>query len=216
MTPACEVLQILQPAYEPCAGFQQGSCSHMRWAPIEGHVPRGFCGAIGNVDEVRLILVCAEPGNPHANESHLGDNTPSGRLESVNRHAWLCFENRTDQFHKNVREIMELCWPSIPFETQMRRTWITDSVLCSALTEGGRLPVKVERECVGRYLIPQLHLFPNAVVASLGRKAKNRLEAAGITGFVTAGAAAPPGCYLSGVYDSWMRLADLIRSQFPA
>lgn len=178
-------------------------------------MPRGFCGAIGSAAEVRLVLVCAEPGNPHFLEKHVGDDTPEGSLHSVSQYAWLCFEKGPDLFHRNVRRILDLCWPGVPFHTQMRRTWITDSVLCSAKEEGGRLPVKVERECGERFLAPQLRLFPSAVVAALGRKAAARLNRAGITDFVAAGVAAPPACNMLGVTESWERLAELVRERFP-
>jgi len=216
MTPCQEVLQALQPAYAPCAAFADGACAQLRWAPEEGHVPRGFCGAIASAEEVRLVLVCAEPGNPHFLEKHVGDGTPDGMLQSVSDYAWQCFEKGPDLFHRNIRRILDLCWPGVPFQDQMRWTWITDSVLCSAKVEGGRLPVKVEGECGRRYLVPQLKLFPSAVVAALGRKAEDRLKRAGITDFVAAGVAAPPACNMPEVAESWSRLAELVRQRFPS
>jgi hypothetical protein len=108
----------------------------MRWAPDEGHVPRGFCGAGGTLEEVRLVLVVAEPGDPHAGERHGANPAAEGRLDSAYAYAYECFKSGKDLFHRNVRLILNLCWPDIDFDEQMRRTWITESVLCSARTEG--------------------------------------------------------------------------------
>jgi hypothetical protein len=214
--PAGALLQVLEPAYGPCAGFATACKDKARWSPVEGHVPRGFCGAAGGVDEVRLILVCAEPGDPHAEESHEGGGTAPGRLESASRYAWEGFKTGKDQFHRNVRKVLDLCWPDSDFDTQMRLTWITDSVLCSAQAEGGRVSIKVERECGHRYLIPQLGLFTGAIVAALGRKAQHRLTRAGVTDFIAVGSVAPPGCNNSGVAESWERLGMIVRERFPS
>ncbi|MGF6239768.1 hypothetical protein P3T42_001500 [Paraburkholderia sp. GAS38] len=214
MMPNRDVRQILLPAYQPCASCVEGDCrNRARWDPPAGHVPRGFCGATGAVDEVRLILVCAEPGDPHSGESHTGDATASGLLDSACEYAWYGFSSGKDLFHRNVRKILDLCWPDADFETQMRRTWITDSVLCSAQKEGGRVSIKVERECARRFLAPQVRLFDKAVVAALGKKAERRLKIAGIEGFISAGSVAPPGCNHVGVYESWLRLAKLVRER---
>jgi len=90
--------------------------------------------------------------------------------ESVCEYAHLCFRGGKDLFHRNVHTILDLCFPDLPFEAQIRFTWITDSVLCSAPAECGGAPPSVERECVARFLQPQLALFPCAVVAALGAK----------------------------------------------
>lgn len=215
MTPASDVLRLLQPAFEPCVGFQGRACAQNTWDPQAGHVPRGFCGAVGGANEIRLVLVCAEPGDPHPSENHASDGTPEGRLDSVSRYAWECVRNGNDRFHKNLRTILDLCWPGTDFETQMRRTWITDSVLCSAKKEGGRIPVAVERECANRFLLPQIGLFPGAIVAALGKKAEHRMRQAGIGDFVAVGTAAPPGCNQTGVRESWHHLAGIVHERFP-
>ncbi|ENZ78078.1 hypothetical protein OR214_02354 [Ralstonia pickettii OR214] len=215
MTPTSDVLRLLQPAFEPCAGFQGEACSQNTWDPQAGHVPRGFCGAVGGVSDIKLVLVCAEPGDPHPSENHASDGTAAGRLRSVSHYALECVRNGNDRFHKNLRTILDLCWPDTDFETQMRWTWITDSVLCSAKKEGGRFPVRVERECAKRFLVPQISLFPGAIVAALGKKAEHRMRQAGIVDFVAAGAAAPPGCNQAGVRESWHHLAGIVHVRFP-
>lgn len=65
------LVELLAPAYAPCAGFSD-KCREMRWNPAEGHVPRGFVGAAGSPEEIELVLVCAEPGDPHQGETHGG------------------------------------------------------------------------------------------------------------------------------------------------
>ena len=64
-----EMLEVLAPAYTPCRHFS-GQCKSMRWNPSNGHVPRGFCGADGDLSEIELILVTAEPGDPLAHEDY--------------------------------------------------------------------------------------------------------------------------------------------------
>lgn len=95
MTLAQPLLDVLLPAYAPCSGFK-ATCRAMRWVPHQGHVPRGFCGAAGRLDEVRLVLVCAEPGDPHDGESHAADGTAEGQLRSAYGYAWRSFENGKD------------------------------------------------------------------------------------------------------------------------
>ncbi len=213
MHPAPTVQALLRSAYEPCVGFAD-ACRSAKWNPAEGHVPRGFCGAIGEPEEVRLVLVCAEPGDPHASESHVGDGSPAGRLSSVSSYTWACFAHGKDQFHRNIRELLNLCWPRLMFEQQMRKTWITDSVLCSASRECGPVGRRMEQECAKRYLAPQVRKFQGALVVALGRKADERLRRAGITGVEYAYSVAPPGCNLRPARDSWARIAGLVRDRF--
>lgn len=212
-TPSPAVLFLLNAAYEPCPGFA-GGCRQAVWDPSAGHVPRGFCGAISGTADVQLVLVCAEPGDPHHTESHAGDGSAAGRLESVSRYAWECFASGKDLFHRNVRTLLSLCWPGATFEDQMKRTWITDSVLCSATQECGPVPGSMERECAARYLVPQLGQFPNAIVVALGRKAERRLRQAGASGFVHAYSVAPPGCNHTPARASWERIAALVQDRF--
>jgi hypothetical protein len=110
-------------------------------------------------------------------------------------------EYRVDQFASNIREILDLAWPGEAFENQMRKTWLMESVLCSAATEGAPVSPIVEKAC-RRYILAQLALFPKARVVALGGKARQRLRAAGVH-FVAAYAASPPGCNFAGARQSW-------------
>jgi hypothetical protein len=195
-----QLQRVLLPAYAPCLAFA-GVCRRMRWAPARGHVPRGFCGASGALKEVQLVLVTAEPGNPHPGEQHLAQGTPAERLASAYRYATECLRSGKDLFHRNLRQFLALCWPHDTFDQHLRKTWLTDAVLCSAAREGGSVPRAVERECRTRYLEAQLALFPGAVIVALGGKAERRL--AGIPGVVAARSVAPSGCNRRDAKESW-------------
>lgn len=204
-----QVAELLLQAYEPCGAFT-AACRTMRWAPASGHVPRGFCGATGHLHEVELVLVCAEPGDPHSQESH-GGASPLELLQSAYAYAYMCLRDRKDLFHRNIRHILDTCFPNQAFDDQLRRVWITDSVKCSARKEGGSVPVAVARECRDRFLVRELALFPGAVVAALGKKAATRLV--GVSGVVCVGAAAPPYGVTRAARDSWPRIAEAVRAK---
>ena len=204
-----KLLDVLLAAYQPCAGFYH-ACTSMRWDPASGYVPRGFYGATGSLEEVKLVLVGAEPGDPHSGESHAAEE-PSAQFQSAYNYAGQCFHSGTDLYHRNMRLVLEMCWPDETFEQHMRKTWITDSVLCSAQMEGGRVPAIVTRECRSRYLQRQLALFPDAVVVALGNKAYQRL--AGYPGIIKAFAVAPPGCNRRDARESWSDVARAVRAR---
>lgn len=168
----------------------------MRWSPESGHVPRGFLGATGELEEVELVLVVAEPGNPQPDERHSG-------IESALQAAHFFHSSRRDQFHQNVGYILNLCWPHLTFDEQLRKVWLTESVLCSAPVEGGRVRHPVEVACGEKYLRHQLDLFPHALVVALGQKAQRRLRAIGFKRFLAADSVAPPGCNRRGARLSW-------------
>jgi hypothetical protein len=210
MEPHPELVAILLRAYEPCAAFV-GPCHRMRWNPTQGHVPRGFCGATGRLEDVELVLVCAEPGDPHDQESHAPSGCALDRLRSAHEYAYDCFKNSKDLFHRNIRYILDSCFPKLSFDDQMQHTWITDSVLCSAERECGSVPAAVGRECRSRYLDQQLKLFPRATVVALGRKAATRL--AGAPGLVIVDAAAPPRGANPRAKESWQKIVARLQER---
>ena len=188
---------ILAPAYMPCAEFES-ACTQMRWNPGAGHVPRGFLGGSGTLEEIELVLVFAEPGDPHSAECHDG-------LESAYEYANFAVKSGKDEFHRNIRMILDSCWPELSFEEQMRKVWLTDSVLCSASKECGNVPKATERSCGQRYLIPQLNLFPSALIVAVGGKAQRRLRTLGFNRFLAVYSVAPPGCrtHKKQAQESW-------------
>lgn len=202
MKPCREVRKILEPAYAPCEHFQ-GACKSLCWAPDIGHVPRGYLGATGTLSEIRLVLVFAEPGDPHDSERHESMDTSLA-------YTYECMKNGTDLFHRNVRGILDLCFPEDSFDAQLRKTWLTESLMCSAPVESGKVASTAWRACTTSYLKPQLSLMPNAIVAALGSKARDRLKSIGVD-FIAAGAAAPPGCNFAGVRESWQQIAAAVQ-----
>ena len=44
-----------------CSNFEDCGADY---APEKGHVPRGFSGATGSLDEVYLVIVSAQPSKP--------------------------------------------------------------------------------------------------------------------------------------------------------
>lgn len=192
------LLEILKSAY-PCSGFA-GACRSMRWDPLKGHIPRGFLGATGELSEVELVLVFAEPGNPHP-----GDHQT---MEEALVHAYHSFKTGRGVFHQKARAFFDLCWPGLTFEDQLRRVWVTESVLCSAEWSTGPVAREVEMECGARYLIEQLKLFPNAMVVALGSKAKKRLSRLGLHRIHSAYAFGLPGCNKEEALPSWVRISE--------
>jgi hypothetical protein len=218
-----QVRAVLRPAYGPCEGFA-GNCGSMIYKPNEGHIPRGFCGATGALEDVRLLLVCAEPGDPLSTENYGGTRNPDALLKSACFYAWQCFETERDLFHWNIRCILNLCFPCSSFTEQMRYAMITDAVLCSAKEEGGYVGSPIAKECAQRYLLKLIKILPNATIAALGRKARQRLFLAGLSDrsgvsdryFVPASSAAPPGCYQKRAWKSWEEIAKVVSSHTSA
>lgn len=199
---------ILSPAYR-CCEFDGGCAGEMRWSPSGGHVPPGFAGATGSPAEVELVLLVAEPGDPKYGESHEG-------LATAYSYAMNSFRTSRDVFHQNVRKILDLCWPDASFEEQMRRTWLTESVLCSAVEIAGPVSRGASLACGKRYLLPQLALFPNALLVALGTKAQKRLQSLGIQNFTSAFAVGKPGCFQRGALPSWEQVAAEVQHRTAA
>lgn len=204
-----ELQAILAPAY-PCSEMLSGACfGKMLWNPAQGHVPRGFVGATGELSEVQLVLVVAEPGPPATDEEH------SGLLQSAYDYAVESFRAAKGVFHQNVRSILDLCWPGLSFDEQLRRFWLTESVLCSAESALGRVPRQVEHACGHRYLLRQLKLFPSALVVGLGGKSHQRLKQLGVRDFLRVHAVAPPAGNKPKSKETWKRIPIGLRSRFP-
>ena len=187
LMPNNSLLQVLRPALNPCPHFD-GACSrYCRWDPPNGHVPRGFGGGNANdLSDIKLIIVTAEPADPADDEVYSGT-----AHEMIAAHAefvasvlkdpsLLRRSGRNQRYHKNLRRILDLCWPDLPLDEQLERTWLTNTVLCSAAQSGAAVHRDVERTCVRTYVGPQIALLPHAFVLALGHKAKRRLSREGI------------------------------------
>lgn len=207
----CEAVRaIMRPALAPCSEFE-GTCrDSMRWAPEQGHIPRGCCGALAGAEDVRVIMVVAEPGDPHPDEHYPAAATPDDYLARCTAHAFRCFAHGRDRYHANARAFLDLCFPGMAFSEQLRHAWITESCLCSAAKECGHVPAGVAQRCAERYLAPQLRLFRGAAVVAFGAKAQARLRALGIA-CIDAGALAPPGCNRQEARQSWAAAAARVQ-----
>lgn len=163
-------------------------------------MPRGFIGALGTLEEIELVLLIAEPGDPYSSERHEGSN-PIEFIDDVCSYAFAQYERGTDLIHRNMRGILDRCWPGQTLREQLRKSWISETYLCSAVREGGSVPAASWRTCTRDYLAPQLRVLRECVVVAFGKKAQQR--SAGFPFVHRAGAVSPPGCNFAGVKASW-------------
>lgn len=198
---ATELRDVLVPAY-PCASLE-GACKDMRWQPALGLFPRGFTGATGDLTDVALVLVFAEPGEPPTGAKPQPDMKPAELIEVSSASVSKAFETSSGAFHGNVRYLLDRCWPAVPYAEQLRRTWMTEAVLCSAEVTTGPVPKVVEKECGSRFLRRQLELLPDAFVVALGGKANRRLKMCGRPADASVIAAGLPGEYSKKAKPSW-------------
>ncbi len=179
------LLDLLLPAYAPCQHFAGACANACTWEPDRGLVPCAFGGATGSLDDVKLVLVTAEPGDTPDDANYRGSATDmlhnSLRVftEAMQR-GGLVRQGRPTSFHRNMCRILDYFWPDQSLAEQLRKTWTTNAVLCSARVSGGRHPRRVEAACAATYLAPQLALLSHAFVFVLGDKARDRLVAAGL------------------------------------
>lgn len=201
-----KLIELLLEAYRPCRNF--GVCREAKWDPALGHIPRGFLGATGALEDVELVMVFSEPGRPHSNERYGPVDDPMRLLESAVRHTYHSFANGTDRFHRNVRWFMSRLYPELTFEEQLRHVWLTEGRLCSIDVEIGSTK---DRTCAAHYLLRQVQLLSNATVVAFGGKAKHYVH--GLKGdWLEAYALAPPGAYHKPAVPSWERAIAQIKS----
>ncbi len=174
--PCSELLEVLKPAYAPCQHFSGACAGCAQWSPERGFIPRGFIGAFGNLEEVELVLLVAEPGNPLDDEQYPATQSISEMLNACCGYVFEQFETGRNPFHQNIRFILDACWPGLDLREQLRKTWITETCLCSAPVESGPVRNATERACRDQYLIPQLNLLKGRLIVALGTKAQNRLN----------------------------------------
>lgn len=203
MTPTREIVRVLERAY-PCAGFEE-SCRELVWDPGAGHLPRGYGGATGTADDVRVVLVTSPPGEPDTDEALDPDAGPLPTIDAICRRTYLDLTRGRDQYHRNLRYILDLIFPGAGLEEQLRRTWLTRSVLCSAATAGEDIPAAASLACRLNYLDRELEVFANARVVALGMAARRRLK--GYPGLLEGGDPAPPFCNQRSVREGWIAMA---------
>ncbi len=221
--PAVELVDLLRSAYDPCPEFT-GDCRDVaRWAPHEGHVPRGYFGAHGTLDEVEVILLLAEPGDPFEGDTFPLDMDATAIIGRVStntsrNYGGSCECIRQPCFHANMRKILNLLVPDKHLSKQLRKVWISETYLCSAPNEGGGVPAVAERACARKFLLRQLSLLPDLPVVALGGKAQKRIRRllSDVPGLehrlIDAWAASPPGANSPKARQSWVLAADQVRA----
>ena len=214
-TPARELYDVLLPAYGPCPGFESTCKDIARWNPRGGHVPRGFAGALSTLEEVEVVLIVAEPGDPYDSDPISPTLTLDGMLNQTCEDTFEHYRDGVDPFHRNMRFLLDLIFPNIRFEEQLKKAWITESYLCSALQEGGNVPAKAWRGCAERYLTQQLSLFQGLPVIALGGKAQQRASRYA-PNLIKAYAIAPPGSNHKPARPSWIAAAAQAREMINA
>lgn len=207
MRPNDRLLEHLRAAYLPCGNF--GICRQAQWAPESGHIPRGFLGATGALEDVELVMVFAEPGHPHPGEVYDSRDSPETLLESGMHHTYQAFATGTDLFHRNVRWFMDQLYPNLTFDQQLRHVWLTEGRLCSIENEIGGLR---DHLCAQRYLRAELEMLPNATVAAFGGKAQDYIRGLKVE-HLKAYAFAPPGANHKPARPSWEKALENIKSR---
>ena len=194
--PNPELISVLLEAYAPCKNF--GICKEAKWAPKEGHMPRGFLGATGELREVEVVMIFAEPGRPHGGETY-DDGDPLNYMMQGIQHTYDCFANGTDLFHQNTRWFLSQLYPQMNFDEQLKYVWMTEGRLCSIANEIGKMN---DRTCANYYLARQLELLPNATVVAFGKKTQNYMRQINHP-YIDARALAPPGANHKPARPSW-------------
>lgn len=202
-----ELVGSLRQAYSPCPNLCM--CSGATWKPAAGHVPRGFLGALGDLEEVEVIMVFAEPGHPHDDESYDPEASGEDILMQTVAHTLRSVRDGRDLFHRNIRWFLDRLYPRQTLDTQLRRAWLTESRLCSIPQEtGGR----TDRICATRYLAEQVRLMPQATVIAFGAKAAHSMRDLPCN-WISAYSLAPPGANHRPARPSWEAAIAVIEAK---
>ncbi len=202
--PHQSLVEVLLPAYSPCSNF--GTCPEAVWQPKAGHMPRGFLGATGELAEVRLVMIFAEPGHAYGEEYDPNITPVDLMLEGV-KHTYSCFASGRDLFHRNARWFLSELFPGLSFDEQLKHVWMTEGRLCSVANEIGGMK---DRTCASRYLLQQINLLPNATVVAFGGKAQDYMKLVN-RNWTKAIALSPPGANHRSAKPSWLAAIEEIR-----
>ncbi len=220
--PCKELTAILLPAYTACAGKVKSCPCGRGLDPANGYIPRGFGGGLGKLSEIALILVTAEPGNPERDGSQRYESKIPIKLIEESGAGFFGAVHEADSeertFHGSIKMILNECWPDLKgdLEKQLKRTWITPSVLCSADLSCGPIPQIQEQTCAEKFLRLQLQALPNRFVVALGGKAERRMRAASLPVSFPASAAGKPECLKDRARQSWIDVGKAFRSHLRA
>lgn len=89
---------------------------------------------------MQLILLLAGPGNGFSDESYPTTAGPDEYIHAAVTTAFEALSNRRTKFHSNMRYVLDQCWPGDDLDDQLRKTWITETYLCSAPFSTGKVP----------------------------------------------------------------------------
>ena len=172
------IRDVLAPASAPCRHL--AACPQAKWLPREGHIPRGYLGAVGTLEEVEVAMVSAEPGFPalERGDMDFADTTPAKMIAAAVQVSWnrRTDESKADLYHRNFNWFCDQLWPGMPFVERLRRLWMTNARLCSIDTKIGATP---RNPCAETYLAHQIALFPHSAVVGFGGKAQAALRRIG-------------------------------------
>ena len=174
--PAAELIAVLKPAYGPCAEFGKSCKDAARWKPEQGYVPRGYLGATRSLDDVDVVLLINEPGEPICGDTFQADSDIPHFIGRASANTLQNYEDKTKPLHRNMRYILDLIFPKQSLAQQLRRTWVTETYLCSAPEPGAYVRTEPAKACAKHYLAPQLCLFPGRPVVAFGTKAQVRVK----------------------------------------
>ena len=188
-----------------CGNFDV--CAEAKYDPASGHVPRGFSGATGSLDEVLLVMVMAEPGFPLDGEKYKGEPVEDLKLLLCSKYL----RSGENLIHRNVLKFLNDVFPMLDgnIDELLKRVWLTESRHCSIANEIGNIRKRDRLICSQRHLVEQFKLFPNAIVLLAGNKA-GQVKGL-INNTIECGAFAPPGCNHFKVRQSHTDAAEKVR-----
>lgn len=211
LMPNAEMVKLLSPMYRPCANF--GICPEARWDPFFGHMPRGYKGCTGELLEVEVVMVFAEPGHPDPEQqSYDPELTADEFIRQSVQFGFHSLETGRTLFYQNVLWFIEQLYPGNSMQEWSRKVWMTESRFCSIKDEIGKVSGPNRSLCAMEYLIPQVKLLPNATTVLFGGKSRKR-AASLIPNAISAYALAPPGANHKPALPSWINAIDIIKSK---
>jgi hypothetical protein len=207
--PNPKMMNVLLRAYAPCPFF--GICPEAIWEPSIGQVPRGFLGCTGELDEVEVVFIFAEPGHPYDGDN-FQNHDKKRMIQQVITASYHHRSQGTDLFHRNLLWLMECLWPNLSFDEMLKKVWMTESRLCSIENEIGDAKGGNKKLCVNEYLKPQIDLLPNATTILFGGKARKRVGQI-LPQSHHAYALSPPGANHTPAKPSWEKVIAAVEAK---
>ena len=162
--PCKELQEIFLPAYEPCKHFGD-PCARRRWNPIDGHIPRGFTGAFGTLQDVELVIVAWRPApKVQEDESYTAEVAGNGRVRKPTelmaqacKFTYTCINERREDYHEEIHDVIDSYFGGNDFRQKLRKAFIMQVCLCSKGEPGD----ESVRTCNNEYLQKALAILKN-------------------------------------------------------